>query len=36
MKVNVALIVVLLLVPFYVLGLAAKVFIVRVWSWATR
>jgi hypothetical protein len=36
MKVYAALAAVLLLVPFYVLGLAAELLIVRLWAWATR
>jgi hypothetical protein len=36
MKVNVALIVVLLLVPFYLIGLAARLLIMRLWAWAIR
>jgi len=36
MKIYLALSAVILLVPFYLVGLAARLLITRVWSWATE
>jgi hypothetical protein len=36
MKIYVALAAVILLVPFYLVGLAARLLIMRLWSWATQ
>ncbi len=36
MKIYLALAVIGLLVPFYLLGLAAEIVIDRIWSWAIR
>jgi hypothetical protein len=36
MKIYLALAAIGLLVPFYLIGLAAELLIIRVWSWATQ
>jgi hypothetical protein len=36
MKVYLALAAIGMLVPFYLIGLAANMLIIRVWSWATE
>jgi len=36
MKIYLALAAIGLLVPFYLIGLAAELLIMRVWSWATE
>jgi hypothetical protein len=36
MKIYLALAAIGMLVPFYLIGLAANMLIIRVWSWATE